>query len=450
MNKLFLEDTIVAPATKLAKQAISIIRISGSDAFKITNKILKDDLIYKNTQQLRKIYDNNFLIDEALIITFIDKKSFTGENVVEINCHGGVLVTKKIISLLINNGARMAEPGEFSQRAFLNSKINLLQAESINNLIESKNELALKINAIGVTGQNNKELLNIKENLVDIISRIQTSIDYPDYDDIEGSDSQSISKVLQLTNNNLKKIINISKRAQNINEGIQTLILGAPNVGKSSLLNSLINEDKAIVTDIEGTTRDIVEGQLNFDNFTLNLIDTAGIRKTQDAVEQIGIEKSLKLISQAELILYVIDNQIDDEIMSKIKDKNFIIVRNKIDILDQKQLHNLKNNSKDMIFISAKENNVEPLIKKIEAMWNNEEVLESSLPIITNMNSIINLEKIFELIQTSIKNLNQGFTIDMINLDLYNALDILNNILGIIDADEEIINNIFKKYCLGK
>ncbi|WP_025363629.1 tRNA uridine-5-carboxymethylaminomethyl(34) synthesis GTPase MnmE [Spiroplasma culicicola] len=447
---MFLEDTIVAPATKLAKQAISIIRISGSDAFKITNKILKDDLIYKNTQQLRKIYDNNFLIDEALIITFIDKKSFTGENVVEINCHGGVLVTKKIISLLINNGARMAEPGEFSQRAFLNSKINLLQAESINNLIESKNELALKINAIGVTGQNNKELLNIKENLVDIISRIQTSIDYPDYDDIEGSDSQSISKVLQLTNNNLKKIINISKRAQNINEGIQTLILGAPNVGKSSLLNSLINEDKAIVTDIEGTTRDIVEGQLNFDNFTLNLIDTAGIRKTQDAVEQIGIEKSLKLISQAELILYVIDNQIDDEIMSKIKDKNFIIVRNKIDILDQKQLHNLKNNSKDMIFISAKENNVEPLIKKIEAMWNNEEVLESSLPIITNMNSIINLEKIFELIQTSIKNLNQGFTIDMINLDLYNALDILNNILGIIDADEEIINNIFKKYCLGK
>nr|WP_237243833.1 tRNA uridine-5-carboxymethylaminomethyl(34) synthesis GTPase MnmE [Spiroplasma clarkii] len=327
---LKFNDTIVAPATKLAKQAISIIRLSGPEAFEIVNKIIKKPLQVNNSQQLRKIYEDDQLIDEALLITFVETKSFTGEFVVEINCHGGILLANKILALLIKNGARMALNGEFSQRAFMNGKIDLLQAEGINNLIESRNNLAIKINALNATGSNNQNILKIKENLIDVISKIQTTIDYPEYDDIEGLSPAELAESLAKTKSEVEKIIEVSQRVLKINDGINTLILGEPNVGKSSLLNALLNEDKAIVTDIKGTTRDIIEGQINFDNFSLNLIDTAGIRKTTNKIEKIGIEKSLKLIDTADLILLVVDSLlINQEIYQKIQNKQHIVVVNK-------------------------------------------------------------------------------------------------------------------------
>ncbi|QGS52466.1 tRNA modification GTPase TrmE [Spiroplasma tabanidicola] len=449
--RIFLDDTIIAPATKVSKQAISIIRLSGRDAFNIVNKILKKDLDISNAQQLRKIYDNNQMIDEALFITFANSKSFTGENVVEINCHGGVLVCNKIINLLIKNGARAAQKGEFSQRAFLNGKINLLQSESINNLIESKNELALKISALGVSGIKDKKILKIKDQIIDVISRIQTSIDYPDYDDIEGSTPEEILITLKKIKDCFTNIIENSKRAIKVNDGIKTLIIGEPNVGKSSLLNALLNEEKAIVTDIEGTTRDFVEGQINFENFSLNLIDTAGIRKTKDPIEKIGIQKSLNNIDYADLILFVVNNEnINKEILNKIKNKNYIIVVNKEDLLTKEQIKNIFSLNENIIFVSAINNQITNLTNRLKEMWDNEDLLNSDLPILTSIESIANLERALNLTNTSIENLEIGFDFDIVNVDLYKTLEIINNLLGIIDMDEEVIDNIFRKYCLGK
>lgn len=450
--KANIYDTIVAPATKITKQAITIIRLSGTKAFKITNSILKKDLEYKNNQQLRKIYDNDKLIDEALVITFINDRSFTGEDTVEINCHGGVLLANKILSLLIENGARMAQPGEFSQRAFINGKINLLQAEGINNLIESKNELSIKINALNAMGKSNQGVIEIKETLIDVISKIQTAIDYPDYDDIEGASPNDIKTALLKLRPKINKIIENSQKATKINDGINTLILGNTNTGKSSLLNALISKEKAIVSDVSGTTRDVIEAEVNFNNFTLNLMDTAGIRKTANAVEKIGIEKSLKLIKTADLILFVIDEKnINKELFEKIKHKNHIVVVNKAELLTNEKKEKFLERFSNVVFTCAKNNQVDELITYIKQMWNNENLLlTEDATILTNANNIAQLKTVLKNINSAIKNLEAGFAIDIINIDLYEGLDNINNILGIIDGDEEIINNIFKKYCLGK
>jgi len=450
--KANIYDTIVAPATKITKQAITIIRLSGTKAFKITNSILKKALEYKNDQQLRKIYDNDKLIDEALVITFINDRSFTGEDTVEINCHGGVLLANKILSLLIENGARTAQPGEFSQRAFINGKINLLQAEGINNLIESKNELSIKINALNAIGKSNQGIMEIKEILIDVISKIQTAIDYPDYDDIEEASHKDIKTALFKLRLKINKIIENSQKATKINDGINTLILGNTNTGKSSLLNALISKEKAIVSDVPGTTRDVIEAEVNFNNFTLNLMDTAGIRKTINTVEKIGIEKSLKLIKTADLILFVIDEKnINKELFKKIKHKNYIVIVNKADLLTSKKKEKFLELFSNVVFTCAKNNQIDELITYIKQMWNNENLLlTEDVTILTNINNIAQLKVVLKNINYAIKNLDAGFSVDIINIDLYESLDNINNILGIIDGDEEIINNIFKKYCLGK
>ncbi|AGR41684.1 tRNA modification GTPase TrmE [Spiroplasma taiwanense CT-1] len=449
--KIDLDDVIVACATKISKQAISIVRLSGDDSIKIVNKILKKDLELKNKFQLRKIYDKNNLIDESLILTFIGNKSFTGQTVVEINCHGGILLTNKIISLLIENGARLAKPGEFSQRAYLNGKINLLQAEGINNLIESKNELSLKINALNLEGSSNKKILDLKEKIIDLISKIQTSIDYPDYDDIEGASIQEIKISLKKIENIIFKTIEISKRINTINHGIKTLILGETNVGKSSLLNSLLNDEKAIVTDIEGTTRDIVEGTINFENFTLDLIDSAGIRETNDIVEKIGVKKTISLINNSELIFFIINyDKINMELYDLIKEKKHIVVLNKVETLSTSQINEVEKKFKDIVKISALTNNIEELLTKIEKDFNDSELLENDLPMLTNLYHIEQFKEIFNLIRISLENLEAGFSSELINIELYEILKIINNLLGIFDADDEVIDNIFRKYCLGK
>ncbi|AUB32181.1 tRNA modification GTPase TrmE [Spiroplasma floricola 23-6] len=449
--KINLNDTIVACATKVSRQAISIVRLSGEQSIEIVNKIVNKKLNENNKMQLRKIYDNKDIIDESLILTFEQGKSFTGEQVVEIQCHGGVLLTNKIISLLIEHGARPAKPGEFSQRAYLNGKINLIQAESINNLIDSKNELTLKISALNLEGKNNKSLLDMKNKLIDLISKIQTSIDYPDYDDVEGASVEEIKVELLNLQNEVLEVLETSKRFNFLNSGINTLIIGETNVGKSSLLNALISEEKAIVTDIEGTTRDIVEGQLNFENFTLNLIDTAGIRKTKNEVEKIGIEKSFSLINTSNLILFVVNkSKINYEIYEKIKDKKHIVVLNKVELLKNEEIKEIQKEFKNLVTVSALKGQVKNLIQKIEEEFNNGDLLESEVPILSNAFHIEMFKNILKLLKNSLKNINEGFTTDLINIDLYEILKILNNLLGIYDADEEVIDNIFRKYCLGK
>lgn len=449
--KFNLHDTIVAPATALSKQAISIIRVSGEKSFEIVNSLLNKELIYSNKPQLRKIFDDKNVIDEALLIPFVNGKSFTGEDVIEINCHGGIALTQKIIELLIKNGARLALSGEFSQRAYLNGKINLIQAQGISDLIDAKNEVAIKINALNMSGANNKIIESLREDLLDIISRIQTSIDYPDYDDIEGSTPEELILKLDEINLKINNIVARSKRAILSQDGIKTLILGETNVGKSSILNALINEDKAIVSNIEGTTRDIVEGQITLKNITINLIDTAGIRETNDIVEGIGINKAKELINTSDLILFVINyNKQNDEVYKLVKDKQHIVILNKKDELSDSQIKELENKYNSLILTQASIGNVDDVVNMMEKMYNNEELLKTTDPILTNINQVSQLELIKSKIDIASANLKEGFPIDLINIDLYEAREILNNLIGLVDIDEEVLDTIFRKYCLGK
>ncbi|AGY41082.1 GTPase and tRNA-U34 5-formylation enzyme TrmE [Mesoplasma florum W37] len=447
-------QTIVAPTTNISTQAISLIRISGDDSFNIINKLLKTKIKEEKNVWVRKMFDGQELVDEVVITSFVSPASFTGENVVEIACHGGILNTQRIINLIIKNGARMANKGEFSQRAFLNNKIDLIQAEGINDLIFAKNELALKIGVNNMSGAHNQSIINLKSNLLDIISRIQVSIDYPDYDDVEGSSIEDLTKSLSAINNEVKSLLKRSKMAIKNTNGIKTAIVGKTNVGKSSLLNALLNEDKAIVTDIHGTTRDIVTGEINLENISLNLIDTAGIRKTNDIVEGLGIEKSLKMIDEAELVLFVVDfKSINDEenkmIFDKLKGKTYILVFNKSEFITNEEKNKISKEKINFVYTSAINNEIDDLIKKIEEMHINEELTKNDSLILINLEQISLVQQVKDRLEKSLSAIIGGMPIDIVNVDLHEAWDYLNQLIG-EQYDEEIIDNIFKKYCLGK
>ncbi|WP_144402417.1 tRNA uridine-5-carboxymethylaminomethyl(34) synthesis GTPase MnmE [Mycoplasma yeatsii] len=451
-----LQDTVVAPATNISAQAIALIRISGDEAFTVINRLLKekDQIQTKRGIFVRKLYFKDELIDEVVLTCFVAPNSFTGENVVEIACHGGILNTNRIINIITQSGARMAMRGEFSQRSFVNGKIDLIQAEGINNLIHAKNELALKIGVANMSGANNKAVIELKDNLLDIISRIQVSIDYPDYDDVEGSSVEDLTKLLEIINDQINKLLIRSKMAFKNSEGIKTAIIGQTNVGKSSILNTLINEDKAIVTDIPGTTRDIVEGQISLENVTLDLIDTAGIRATDDIVENLGIQKSKDLINKADLVLFVVNyNNIDDkdnkEIFELLNDKNWILVVNKTDQLDDKQVESLNLKYNNVVFTSAKNQDIDQLILKINQMYNNEEIKKNDELILIGLNQITLVEQIKTKLTTALDVIKSGMPIDIVNVDLYDAWNLLNELIG-VEYEDEIIDNIFRKYCLGK
>lgn len=348
----------------------------------------------------------------------------------------------------------MAMKGEFSQRSFLNGKIDLIQAEGINDLIHATNDLALKIGIDNMSGANNKAIVELKANLMDIISRIQVSIDYPDYDDVEGSSPEDLAQLLILIEQQVSKLLVRSKMANKSVEGIKTAIVGQTNVGKSSILNTLLNEDKAIVTDIPGTTRDIVEGQISLGNVTLNLVDTAGIRQTDDVVESLGIQKSKDLINKADLVLFVVtkdnfNNQENLEILELLKDKPHILIVNKSELLAKEELELIINQHPQAIFTSAINSDIDELVAKIQQMYINEEILDSNELILININQIALIEKVQEKIQQSLLAMLSYMPIDIVNVDLYEAWNYLNELIG-EQYDEEIIDNIFRKYCLGK
>ena len=305
-----MEDTIVAISTSVGEGAISIIRLSGHDALNIASKVFTKDLtkVDSHTIHYGFITSNNEKIDEVLVSVMKAPKTFTREDIVEINCHGGIATTNKVLEVLLENGARLAEPGEFTKRAFLNGRIDLLEAEATMDLISSKAESARKISINTLTGETSNLIKNLRSELVKIISNIEVNIDYPEYEDIEVLTNESILPDIKKFKEKLEEIIKKSEDSKVIKEGIRVGIIGRPNVGKSSLLNSLLEEEKAIVTDVPGTTRDIVEGSLIVSGIPLNIIDTAGIRKTEDTVEKIGVEKSLKIIDTSDLLIYILNN----------------------------------------------------------------------------------------------------------------------------------------------
>ena len=378
-------------------------------------------------------------------------KTFTKEDIVEINCHGGIATTNKVLEILLNNGARLAEPGEFTKRAFLNGRIDLLEAEATMDLISSKSDKARKMSLNTLTGETSNLIKDLRSDIVGIISNIEVNIDYPEYEDIEVLTNEKILPEIQKFKEKLEKIIKKSQDSKVIKEGIKVGIIGKPNVGKSSLLNSLLEEEKAIVTNVPGTTRDIVEGTIILDNVILNIIDTAGIRESDDIVEKIGIEKSLTIINEADLVIFILNNNEkitaeEKELLEKLKDKKKIIVINKIDLenkLDKSILDNY-------IEISAKENiGIEKIKDEIKRLFNLGELEASDLTYMSNARSISLLGKSLNNINDAISEINNNSPIDIVEFHLKDAWNNLGEIIGETYTDE-LLDELFSRFCLGK
>lgn len=454
--KLF-DDTIIGISTALSKGAISIIRLSGDDAIKIVNKVFKGiDLskVEPNTINYGHIvdFDSCQIIDEVLVSIFKAPKSYTKEDVVEINCHGGLFVTNKIYEQLVLLGARPSEPGEFTKRAFLSGRIDLTKAEAVMDVINAENSAALKIANSALNGKISTFVDQKRQELLDIIATISVNIDYPEYDDVEQLTNEDILPKLKTIKLELEDVLNNAKSAKLLKNGINTVIVGKPNVGKSSLLNTLIGENKAIVTNIPGTTRDIVEASINLGQVTLNLIDTAGIRITEDVVEKIGVEKSKEQINKADIILCVLDgsepiNEQDEEILNEIKNKCHLTIINKIDL---EQKINLGEVDDNVMFISTKNNNtIKELENKILETLNLNNLFNKDITYISNARQLEKINFAIKALDEALTTIENEATIDFVDIDIRKAWLYLGEIVGQTSTDN-LLDELFSKFCLGK
>ena len=453
-------STIVAISTSPGIGGIGIIRMSGKEAFNILNKIFKP----KNNSEIKgytikygNIFDpeSNKIIDEVLVSYFIAPKSYTTENMCEINSHGGQIVMKQILDLCLKNGAKLAEPGEFTKRAFLNGRIDLVKAEAVIDIINAKTEKEKDASVCQLNGFLSKDIQDIEKELLSFTADIEANIDYPEYDIEEVSTKKSL-EVLKNVKNKLLKLKESFNNGKILKEGINTAIIGRPNVGKSSLLNVLLKEERAIVTEYEGTTRDTIEEFINIKGIPLKIIDTAGIRETENAVEKIGIEKSIEIAKNADLIIAIFDisqdlKDEDNKILDIIKDKNAIIVLNKIDLSVNKTTEEkIKSINKDIVKISALERKgIDEIYDKIVKLYDLNKINVEGENIVTNSRhqylinqSLISLEK-------AINTINEGMPLDIIAIDVKDILENLGKITG-KNVSEDVINEIFSKFCLGK
>ena len=434
-------DTIAAVSSGNINQPISIIRVSGPDAFAIVKKIFTGKQGDNKTVTYGYIHDGDRKIDEVLSIWFKAPNTFTGEDIVEINAHGGVVVTQNILKLLLTNGARLAEPGEFSRRAFLNGKIDLVKAEAIHDLIFAKTVEQTQLSVKKFDGQTSKMIDDLKTKILNIIATIETNIDYPEYDDVEVLTQENLLPKLNEVKKEIEDILSSSRSSRYVYEGVNVAIVGKPNAGKSSLLNALLNEDKAIVTDIPGTTRDVVEGQIQINQVLLNFKDTAGIHSTEDQVEQMGIKKSLDQINKADLVIHVIDSSKsldsdDQKIEEASKGKIYFKVFNKSDLAKG-----------EGISISAKNKNIDELINAIKQSFKDIDLNDSK--IIYNTRQLSLIDKSNTAVVNAINALNNGSNPDEAIIDIREAWDHLANILGKADQ-EDLLDTMFKTFCLGK
>lgn len=459
-------STIAAISTATGNGGIGIIRMSGDNSFKILEKIFinnkKEKININNikgyTIQYGFIIDNNTneIIDEVLVSFFNNPKSYTRENMCEINSHGGMIVERKILEQCLKNGAIHAQPGEFTKRAFLNGRIDLSQAESIIDIINSKTENEAKASINQLQGFLSENINNIRHELLDIMADIEASIDYPEYD-IEDVTNNKVLNILENIKTKLLKLEESFDTGKVLKDGIKTAIIGKPNSGKSSLLNTILKEERAIVSDIEGTTRDTIEEMVTIKGIPLKIIDTAGIRSTNDKIEEIGVEKALKVAKDADLILAIFDNtkklnEEDLKILELIKNKNSIILLNKID-LNENNLENdenILNTDKKIIKISAKNRDgLEKLYEEIEKMFNIKEIDIDNGELITNIRHKNQISSSLNNINSAIEAIKLNLPIDIISISIKGTLEELGKITG-ENVTEDIINEIFSKFCLGK
>lgn len=451
-----MNDTIAAISTALGVGAISIVRLSGPDAIEIVNNCFTGKNLEKapsHTIHYGHIKDNDEVIDEVLISVMKSPKTYTTEDVVEINCHGGIISTKRILETMLTHGARLAEPGEFTKRAFLNGRIDLVKSEAVMDIIDSKSEEANKLALSQLSGSTSNMIHNFREKLKQLLASIEVNIDYPEYYDIEIVTKDQIKNELKEMKKELEKVIKESKNSTLIKEGIKTVIIGRPNVGKSSILNKLLEQEKAIVTDIAGTTRDIVEGDIYLDGILLNIIDTAGIRDTEDVVEKIGVEKSLSMIDDADLVIVVLNNneeltKEDQEILEKTKNKERIIVINKNDLprkinIKDQELENIVETNANTV------EGIKELKEKIVELFELETIKSKDYTYLTNARQISLAKQAYQSLKEAEESLKDNLPIDMIEIDLKDAFDLLGEIIG-ETYSEEILDHLFANFCVGK
>ena len=457
-------DTIAAIATAMSNSGIGIIRVSGNESIEIVDHVFRNSKKENSLKRYKShtihygfIYDENKILDEVMVSVFKSPHSFTTEDTVEINCHGGILVLQKILELLIKNGARLAEPGEFTKRAFLNGRIDLSEAEAVMDVISSQNEMALQSSVKQLQGSVSDKVKELRSEIIYEIAFIESALDDPEHISLDGF-TERLENKIEFLSSSVDKLLSTAENGKMIREGIRTVIVGKPNAGKSSLLNLLAGEEKAIVTEIAGTTRDIIEENINLKGIHLHIIDTAGIRKSDDIVEQIGVEKAKKYTADADLVIYVLDSSVpldqnDYDIMEMIREKKCIILFNKTDMESLVSFDDLKDKTDDshiMIKISAKENTgIDDFEKAVEKMFFQGKIRENDEVMITNMRHKEALLEVKESLLQVKKSLDAGMPEDFYSIDLMSAYQSLGRIIG-EETSEDLVNEIFSKFCMGK
>ncbi|MBQ6840878.1 MAG: tRNA uridine-5-carboxymethylaminomethyl(34) synthesis GTPase MnmE [Bacilli bacterium] len=447
-----MEDTICAISTSLGVGAISIIRLTGPKAISIVNGIFSSDITNTDTHVIKygHIKDNDEVIDEVLLMIMKAPKTYTKEDIVEINCHGGYNTTHKILEILLKNGCRLAEPGEFTKRAFLNGRINLLESEAVNELISAKTDSKRKLSLNQLGGNLTRKIEAIREQLVSLMANIEVNIDYPEYTDNLVITENLLNEKLRDITLELDKLVEGTKFGKIVSNGINVAIVGKPNVGKSSILNHLLDEQKAIVTDVAGTTRDLVEGVISLNGIEVKLIDTAGIHETDDLVEKIGVEKSVNLIKEADVVLLVLDasrplDEDDNKLLTTANQDNVIIFINKD---DQNRLWNLDNKENVVFGNTINPDGLDSLKQKLIEMFNINEI-NKDLTYLSNARQIDLVNKANDSLKVANESLHSGIPIDMIESDLKRCFEYLGQIIG--DTYEEaVIDRLFRDFCVGK
>ncbi|MGT2884045.1 tRNA uridine-5-carboxymethylaminomethyl(34) synthesis GTPase MnmE [Streptococcus ferus] len=449
-------DTIAAIATPMGEGAIGIIRISGSDALAIIQKLFKG----KNLEQAAShtinyghIVENGQVIDEVMVSLMRAPKTFTREDVVEINTHGGLAVTNEILQLVIRSGARMAEPGEFTKRAFLNGRVDLAQAEAVMDLIRAKTDKAMALAVQQLDGSLSNLINKTRQEILNTLAQVEVNIDYPEYDDVEEMTTALLREKTKEFEDLLTNLLRTARRGKILREGLSTAIIGRPNVGKSSLLNNLLREEKAIVTDIAGTTRDVIEEYVNIKGVPLKLVDTAGIRETDDVVEKIGIERSKKALEEADLVLLVLNaseklTKQDRSLLEISQNSNRIVLLNKTDLPEKIERDQLP---QDAIPISVLKNeNIDLIEDRINQLFfDNAGIIEQDATYLSNTRHISLIEKALESLQAVNQGLELGMPVDLLQVDMTRTWEILGEITGDA-APDELITQLFSQFCLGK
>ncbi|CAN2924174.1 tRNA uridine-5-carboxymethylaminomethyl(34) synthesis GTPase MnmE [Streptococcus dysgalactiae] len=451
-------DTITAISTPLGEGAIGIVRLSGTDALAIAQSVFKGknlEQVASHTMNYGHIVDpkTGTIVDEVMVSVMLAPKTFTRENVIEINTHGGIAVTNEILQLLIRQGARMAEPGEFTKRAFLNGRVDLTQAEAVMDIIRAKTDKAMTIAVKQLDGSLSQLINDTRQEILNTLAQVEVNIDYPEYDDVEEMTTALLREKTQEFQNLLKNLLRTAKRGKILREGLSTAIIGRPNVGKSSLLNNLLREDKAIVTDIAGTTRDVIEEYVNIKGVPLKLVDTAGIRETDDLVEQIGVERSKKALQEADLVLLVLNaseplTDQDRSLLHLSQDSNRIILLNKTDLEQKIELEQLPAN---LIPISVLTNhNIDLIEDRINQLFfDNAGLVEQDATYLSNARHISLIEKAVQSLEAVNDGLALGMPVDLLQVDLTRTWEILGEITGDA-APDELITQLFSQFCLGK